>query len=68
MNVVLYSTDCPLCVMLKEKLKQKNIDYVEIKDTDLMLSKGITSVPVLEVNEQMLDARKALAWVNEYAN
>lgn len=64
MNIVLYSTDCPLCLMLKEKLNAKNITYIENKDVDFMLAKGITSVPVLEVNEEMLNARKALEWVD----
>lgn len=64
MNIVLYSTDCPLCFMLKEKLDAKNITYTENKDVDFMLAKGITSVPVLEVNGEMLNARKALEWVD----
>lgn len=64
MRVVLYSTDCPVCVMLKEKLKQHNIDFTENKDTEIMLQKGITAVPVLEVNGELYNARKALEWVN----
>lgn len=64
MNIVLYSTDCPVCVMLKEKLKQHNIDFTESKDTEIMLQKGITAVPVLEVNGELYNARKALEWVN----
>ena len=64
MNIVLYSTDCPVCVMLKEKLKQHNIDFIESKDTEIMLQKGITAVPVLEINGKLYGARKALEWVN----
>lgn len=64
MNIVLYSTDCPVCVMLKEKLKQHNVEFTESKDTEIMLQKGITAVPVLEVNGELYGARKALEWVN----
>ena len=66
--VILYSTGCPMCEMLKDKLKEKNIEFVTVSDVDSILAKGIQNVPVLEVNNELLDTRKALAWVQDYVN
>ena len=32
MDIILYSTGCPKCKILKKKLEDKNIDYVESDD------------------------------------
>lgn len=63
-TIILYSTGCPKCRVLEAKLKEKNIDYVHKNNVDEMLEKGIQSVPVLEVNGELLDFIKAIQWVN----
>ena len=63
--VILYSTHCPKCRVLETKLKQKNIHYEECNDADEMLSKGIQSVPALEIDGELLDFGDAVKWVNE---
>lgn len=65
MNVVLYSTHCPKCKVLETKLKQKNVEYVEVDDVDTMLAKGIKSAPYLEVDETLMNFNDAVKWVNE---
>lgn len=65
MQVTLYTTFCPKCKVLESKLKQKNLDYEEITDMDIMKSKGIMSVPVLEVDGEMMDFANANKWINE---
>lgn len=65
MNVVLYSTHCPKCNILETKLKQKSISYKEVNDVDLMLSKGFTSVPKLEVDGVVYDYKDAVDWIKE---
>ena len=47
MNVILYTTHCPKCLVLEKKLTSKNIEFEEITDNELMLKKGFTIVPVL---------------------
>ena len=61
----LFSTGCPKCQILKKKLTQKGIEYVEVNDTQQMLDMGLKSVPWLEVNEQMMDFNQANKWINE---
>lgn len=63
MNVVLYSTNCPRCVVLEKKLQQKEIKFETVKDETLMLEKGFVSAPMLEVDGEIMDFVKANEWV-----
>ena len=65
MNVTLFSTHCPRCNVLSTKLKQKSIDYEEINDVDLMVQKGFTAVPMLEVDGVVYDFKQAVEWIGE---
>ncbi len=66
MKVTLYTTHCPRCMVLEKKLNAKNIDYVENTDVDLMIDKGIMTVPILEVDEKQLNFKEANEWLNNY--
>ena len=65
MKVILYTTHCPKCMVLEKKLKSKNIEYAENTDTDLMISKGFLSTPMLEVDGNIMDFKAANTWINE---
>jgi glutaredoxin len=64
MSIIFYSTHCPRCKVLETKLKQKNVEYVECNDVEEMGKKGISSVPCLGVNEEIMDFGAAVKWVN----
>lgn len=64
MRVTLYSTGCPKCVILETKMKQKNIEYDIETNVDLMVEKGFQSLPMLEVNGEIMDFGAAVKWVN----
>ena len=64
MSVIFHSTKCPKCKVMEIKMKQKNINYIENNDIDLMLSKGIKSAPCLEIDGEILDFTNAVKWVN----
>lgn len=64
MKIVLYSTGCPRCKVLKKKLNEKNITYTENCSVDEMLSLGITQVPMLDVDGNLMDYSKAMQWAN----
>lgn len=66
MEVVLYSTHCPKCNVLTTKLNSKNVQYTEVTDINVMESKGIKSVPMLEVDSQMMDFKKAVDWIKDF--
>lgn len=62
--MVLYSTHCPKCKILEKRLKEKNIQYEEVNDVDVMILKGIQSAPVLEIGEKLLDFKSANNYIN----
>lgn len=65
MSVTLYTTHCPKCKVLEKKLNSKNINYNEVTDTNIMISKGFTSTPMIEVDGTIMDFSEANKWVNE---
>ena len=64
MKIVLYTTYCPKCKVLEKKLQQKNLVYEEVTDIDVMTEKGLMSVPVLEVDGEIMDFKAASDWIN----
>ena len=64
MSVVLYSTNCPKCMVLEKKLSMAGIEYNIVNDADLMIEKGFASVPMLEIDGKVMDFREAIEWVN----
>lgn len=62
--VVLYTTGCPRCKVLKQKLDNAGIPYETKSDVDEMLDLGIIFAPALEVNGEILDFGKAVSWLN----
>lgn len=64
-KIILYSNNCPRCKILKKKLDDNKINYEIIDDVDTMIDKGLSTVPVLEINGKMLDFKEAVEWVNK---
>lgn len=65
MSVVLHSTHCPKCKVLELKLKQKNINFEENNDVEIMVQKGFKSAPVLEVDGVVYNFKEAVDWIGE---
>ncbi len=63
-NIILYTTGCPRCNVLKKKLSEKSVSFVEETDVDKMLSIGITEAPVLSVDGKLFQFRDAVSIVN----
>ena len=59
MEVILYSTGCPRCMVLKKKLEENGIKYTENNSVDEMLKLGITHVPVLMMDDELLSYAQA---------
>ena len=64
MNIKLYSTHCPKCIVLEKKLQQKGITFEEINDIDVMVEKGFMQAPMLEVDGVVMDFKQANDWIN----
>ncbi len=64
-DTILYSTGCPKCKILKQKLDDKGVVYRVVDSVDTMLAMGITVVPVLSLDGELLDFSEAVQWVNQ---
>lgn len=64
MDIVLYSTGCPRCAVLKSKLSSSGIPYREENDVEKMISIGLTEVPALQVDGEILPFSDAVRWIN----
>lgn len=62
--VILYSTNCPMCNVLKQKLDEKHIDYQLETDVDKMQKIGFISVPKLQIDEKIMSFSEALSYIN----
>lgn len=51
---------CPMCDHAKEVLGAKQIPYEQIMDREVIISRGISHVPVLETEDGNLLSGKAL--------
>lgn len=67
-EAILYSTGCPKCKVLKQKMDAVGFTYQENNSVDEMLALGITQVPVLSVDGELYDFAQAVKVVNAYAN
>lgn len=64
MEVILYSTHCPKCVIIEKKLKLNNISYTVIDDVDKMIKLGMLSAPYLQIEDFLLDFGQAVKYLN----
>ena len=65
MKVILYSTGCPKCRVLKTKLDKKNINYIENNDVEEMIELGFDLLPVLKVDNDIMNFTEANDWINK---
>lgn len=68
--MIIYSTQtCTRCKFLKDKLKEKGLDFDVCMDTDVMAEKGIQTVPVIELDDgKRLNFAEALKYVEVLSN
>ena len=66
MNIVLYTIDCPSCLILEKKLKAKNIDFLKVSDIETITAKGFgdSSFPILDVGGITMSYKTAIQWIN----
>lgn len=62
--IKLYTTGCPKCVVLANKLKEHGVEFEVVTDIALMLKNGFNFMPVLEVDGEMMEFGEAVKWVN----
>jgi predicted thioredoxin/glutaredoxin len=65
MDIKLYSSPtCPKCKIIAMKLERKGYSFVKITDEEVILNKGLKSIPWLEVDGELFDFGAANEWIN----
>lgn len=63
-SITVYSSPtCPKCKMLKMELNKRGLSFVDCQDEELMIKKGYTHPPVVEIGEEVLDFKQAVDWI-----
>lgn len=63
-NIILFTIGCPKCNVLKTKLDRAGIHYVICEDKNKMIEQGITLLPMLKINDSILNFNQAVEWIN----
>lgn len=66
MNIVLYTIDCPNCLVLEKKLNDKTIEFLKVSDKDTIIAKGLgdSTFPILDVDGEAMNYKSAIQWIN----
>lgn len=67
-KITLYSTGCPMCKMVEEKLKNKEIPFEINSNIEEMQQKGIVNVPVAEIDGTLMKTKEILNWMETVKN
>lgn len=66
MAITVYTTHCPKCTLLEKRLTETGIEFTEITDVDVMLSKGFTHVPQVEIEDNLVDFKTMNLLIRDY--
>jgi len=67
MKIILYSTGCPMCRALERQLAKRNLEFELVNCTeDLLIEKGFHSAPGVDIDGELMDFTKAMAWIREH--
>lgn len=68
MKIILYSSPtCPRCRVIEAKFKKKNIEVIKEIDEEVIMGKGLKSIPWVQLQDgSMLDFKAANDWINNY--
>ena len=63
MIIVYSSSTCPKCKVLKMKLDKAGIEYQVNENIEEMNAIGIKTIPMMQVDDQLLDFGEAVKYV-----
>ena len=63
-KIILYSNGCPRCMILEQKLTEKNINFVKNTDVDEMISMGLKDVPWIKIDDKLMNFADSFQWIN----
>lgn len=64
--IILYSTGCPKCKILKKLLENSSIEYVENNNEKEMESLGLNSLPAIKLEDnRVLNYQESVKYIKE---
>lgn len=63
--VTMFSTHCPKCEVLADKLRSANIEFKIVDNVSTMTRLGIDAVPVLSVDGNLMSFKESVDWINK---
>lgn len=63
--IILYSTNCPKCNVLKQKLQNLNINFQISENIKELIQRGFREAPILKIDNQYLKFSEAIQWIKE---
>lgn len=68
-NIVVYSTGCPRCNVLKKKLEMQGIQYTVETDVKKMTELGMMTAPGMSVDGgKIMNFNEAIHWLKGHQN
>lgn len=64
--IILYSTGCPKCEILKGRLEKNNIKFHISDDVDYLIENGFQTAPVLQIDDQFYEYADAMRKLRVY--
>lgn len=66
-KLILYSMPgCPMCDMLASQLNVAGIEYAKVTDREVLKEKGITHVPMLQLDDgRLIGVADAMKYIKE---
>lgn len=64
-NVILHTTGCAKCKVLKKKLDDAGVKYDVNEDVSKMRALGLLSAPALSVDGMIMDFSAACRWADD---
>ena len=65
MKVKLYTTHCPKCKILEERLNEKKVKYEVIDNIDELQKMNFKSVPNLEIDGKIYNYLDSIRYLNK---
>lgn len=62
--IILYTIGCPQCLVLENKLDKAGLTYTKIEDIEQIQAAGYNAVPVLVVDNEVMNFVTANKWLN----
>ena len=65
--VTLFSTNCPKCRVLEQKLIAANVDFYIESNMQEVIDQGFMSAPILKVDDTYYDFKQGVDWIKNEA-